>query len=68
MRTILAATGLVLLLGACSGDEPSSPQASGAEDGTSLSIDTEEGSVSYENEDGGSSTSISVGEGDDSGN
>lgn len=59
------AAGL-LLLGACSSDEAaqSSEPSSGSDNKTSLSINTDDGSVSYKDSDGDSSTSISVSDGD----
>jgi hypothetical protein len=69
MRTLslsIAAT-LFLLLGACSGDksaESNSP-APASDSGTSISIDTRDGAMSYETDDGKNSTSITVGGDDD---
>lgn len=69
---ILALTSAItlgLLLGACSGrddGEKAESAASPPSSGTSLSIDTQKGAVSYESDNGTSSTSISVGgDGDD---
>ena len=70
---ILALTSAItlgLLLGACSGRDDDGEKAEGAasppSSGTSLSIDTQKGAVSYESDNGTSSTSISVGgDGDD---
>ncbi len=62
--TLTSAAALMLLLSACSGgDAPQAAPAAAAssEGGTSLSIDTKEGAVSYESDDGKNSTSISVG-------
>lgn len=65
MRSFIALLMGMFLLAACSqgGDEASSDGGSAASeegDSTSLSIDTEDGGVSYENKDGGGDTSISI--------
>lgn len=53
-------------LSACSGDDASAPQsAQGQEGSTSLSIDTDEGGLSYEEKSGGNSTSIQIGDNDE---
>lgn len=70
MRTItlMSAAALALVLGACSGDDAanSAPAAAAPEaGGTSLRINTSDGVVSYETDDGKNSTSISVGESND---
>ena len=64
---------LLLTLGACSKPENSAPAAAAAsapaatesKDSTSLSINTDNGSVSYGKEEGGDTTSISIGDSED---
>ena len=62
---MLLSAVLLLSLGACSKKEEAPPAPSGASESsgsTSLSIDTDSGAVSYEEQDGGNSTSISIGD------
>lgn len=69
MRTLslITAATLFLLLGACSGDKSaeSNSSAPASDSGTSISIDTRDGAMSYETDDGKNSTSITVGGDDD---
>jgi hypothetical protein len=69
MRTfsLTAAATLSLLLGACSGDKAAQNEgaADASDEGTSISIDTRDGAVTYESDDGKDSTSITVGGDDD---
>lgn len=67
----LAVSALSLLaLGACTKPEDSAPAAAAAtaapspdaSDSTSLSIDTDKGAVSFEQQDGADKTSISIGD------
>lgn len=58
--TVLMAGGIV----ACS-DDKAATGGSGGEKSTALSIDTGEGSFSYQNDAGGESTSVSVDAKDD---
>lgn len=65
--TLTSAAALILLLGACSGDDAPKSDAVAAESegGTNISIDTNDGAMTYESDDGKNSTSITVGGDDD---
>lgn len=59
-----------LTVAACSGEDAAAPapQAQESKGSTNLSVDTKDGSFSYEESDGGNNTSISVGDKNDKGN
>ena len=65
MRSLILISGaaLVLLLGACSGEDAKQSErtAPTSDGGSSLNVNTETGSVSYQTDDGTNSTSITVG-------
>lgn len=65
----IATLALGLLLGACVQDDRPAQSSGGSnkaesEGGTSFSVDTSDGSMSYEKKEGGDNTSISIGDGD----
>lgn len=67
LAALASLTAGLLLVGACSSEDASSPEDTSRDAGgsTSLNIDTDNGSISYEESEGDSSTSISVGSNDD---
>ena len=64
IRRTLGLGVLMLGLAACSQDKGANPApaSSDAKDSTHLSIDTDNGSMSFESSEGGDSTSISIGD------
>lgn len=70
---LAASAASLLVLAACTKTDESAPAASAAaapaasesKDSTSFSINTDNGSVSYDKQDGGDKTSISIGDGEE---
>ena len=70
ISSLAVSAALLLTIGACTKADnaapaaaaTAAPAASESKDSTSLSINTDNGSVSYDKQDGGDKTSISIGD------